>query len=119
MLAGAAGLEVEGILKELPEDLARLAAEIPVTLERAPARDLVEDGIEVDTLGLFVGPSHPEGEVVGAELPAQIILYLENLWAYAGGDPRIYRREVRRTLLHELGHFLGLGEEGLALRNLD
>lgn len=119
MLSGAAVLELERILQDLPPDLAERAAGIPVTLEQVPGPELVTDGIAVDTLGLFIGPSHPEEETVGADLPSQIILFLGNLWGYAGGKPRVFREEVRRTLLHELGHYLGLDEFDLARRNLD
>lgn len=118
-MSGAAAIELEQILEAFPPELAREASAIPVTLEECPGPELLEDGLAADTLGLFIGPSHHEGEIVGAELPPQIVLYLGNLWAYAEGDPGVFREEVRRTLLHELGHYLGLDETDLARRNLD
>jgi predicted Zn-dependent protease with MMP-like domain len=35
------------------------------------------------------------------------------------GDAATFREEVRRTYLHELGHYLGLDEDDLADRDLD
>jgi predicted Zn-dependent protease with MMP-like domain len=51
-------------------------------------------------------------------LPAQIILYLENIWWEADEDEMIFRQEVRATFYHELGHYLGLEEIDLEDRGL-
>lgn len=109
--------EIEATLAGFPKPLREQAAKLPVTFERVPNAGLQADGIEADTLGLFTG-----AEFAGEEasvLPPQIILFLENLWDYAAGDADIFREEVHTTFLHELGHFLGLGEDDLAERGLD
>ena len=46
------------------------------------------------------------------------ILFLENLWWEACEKETDYRREVRTTFLHELGHYLGLEEIDLEERGL-
>lgn len=109
--------EVEAVLAALPEPLKERAKKLPVTFERAPNTGLQADGIEADTLGLFTGPEFAEEDHV--PLPAQIILFLDNLWAFADGDGEVFREEVRTTFLHELGHYLGLDEDDLADRGLD
>ena len=43
-------------------------------------------------------------------VPPQIIVFLENLWESAAEDEKTFRKEIRTTLLHELGHYLGLNE---------
>jgi predicted Zn-dependent protease with MMP-like domain len=86
--------------------------------EPRPNADLVRDGIAGDTLGLFSGESLADGWTSGEVLPAHIHLFLENLWEFADGDTEIYREEVRRTYLHELGHYLGLDEDELDQRGL-
>ena len=48
-----------------------------------------------------------------------LILFLENLWDSAGGDEGDFCQEVRTTFLHELGHYLGLGEDELDARGLE
>jgi predicted Zn-dependent protease with MMP-like domain len=47
------------------------------------------------------------------------MLFLDEIWDEADGDEAVYRDEVRRTYLHELGHYLGLDEDGLAERGLE
>jgi predicted Zn-dependent protease with MMP-like domain len=118
-LASAAEKEVRAVLESLPAPVRREAVKIPVTYERKPNRDMIEDGIEEDILGLFVGEAFDETFRTDSSLPAQILLFLENIWDFAEHDSEIYREEVRRTYLHELGHFLGLDEDGLADRDLD
>ena len=109
--------EIEATLAALPKPLREQAQKLPVTFERRPNAGLQADGIEVDTLGLFTGAEFAdEGASV---LPAQIILFLENLWDFAEGDEEIFCEEVHTTFLHELGHFLGLDEDDLTERGLD
>lgn len=115
----AARQEVERTLAALPPPLRKEAARVPVTFEPYPADDMLGGNIEPDTLGLFVGESFADTYSGIQDLPAQIILFLENLWDYADHDPATYREEVRRTLLHELGHYLGLDENDLVDRDLD
>jgi predicted Zn-dependent protease with MMP-like domain len=112
--------EVRTLRRKLSPEIARHADGIPVVCFPAPTREMVEDeGVEPDLLGLFVGPAMDEAEGLDDPLPPEILLFLENLWDYAEEDPEIYREEVRRTYLHELGHYLGLEEDDMAPRDLD
>lgn len=116
-LCRLASREVEATLAGMPKPLQAQAGTLPVTFERQPSAGLQADGIEPDTLGLFTGPEFAdEGNV---PLPPQIILFLENLWDFAKGDERVFQEEVRTTFLHELGHYLGLGEDEIAGRGLE
>jgi predicted Zn-dependent protease with MMP-like domain len=108
--------EVEQTVANLPPDLQRHAETIPVTYESWPSEELIADGWEEDLLGMFVGDPLGIAEASGA--PRQILLFLENLWDFAEGDPGIYREEVHITYIHEFGHFLGLDEDELAERGL-
>ena len=110
--------EVQGTLRSLPRQLRTPARQIPVLYLRRPDRRPECAGLEPDTLGLFVGLSVAETEWTPGQMSAQILLFLENLWDFAEGDELIYREEVRRTLLHELGHYLGLEETDLEDRDL-
>jgi predicted Zn-dependent protease with MMP-like domain len=103
--------------RALPTPLRTPAAALPVIYERAPGPESEADGMDEDTLGLFIGPAH--GQDPGLDpLPAQIILYLDNIWDYAEGDAAAYDEEVRTTYLHELGHYLRLDEGDLERRGL-
>jgi predicted Zn-dependent protease with MMP-like domain len=109
--------EVETVLAALPAPLRERAVKLPVTFERVPNAGLLADGIEADTLGLFNGPDFADEESV--PMPPQIVLFLENLWDFAEGDEETFLDEVCTTLLHELGHYLGLDEDDLVDRGLE
>jgi len=110
--------EVRSTLRSLPRQLRTPAKQIPVRYLRRPDRRPECAGLEPDTLGLFVGLSLTETEWTPGQMTAQILLFLENLWEFAEDDEEIYREEVRRTFLHELGHYLGLEETDLEDRDL-
>ena len=116
-LQAIAEAEVAATLKSLPRELQAQAEKLPVTYEPRPNRRLVSDGVEPDTLGLFVGPEFAEEGM--APMPSQIILFLENILDLAEGDEEFFREEIRTTLLHELGHYLGLDEDELTERGLE
>lgn len=118
-LCRAAEEEVGQILRSLPGPARARAAGVPCTMEPRPSAELVQDGLGEDTLGLFVGEAYPYEFSSQDPLPRQIILYLANIWEFAQHDPATYREEVRRTYLHELGHYLGLDEDDLEQRDLD
>jgi predicted Zn-dependent protease with MMP-like domain len=115
-LVELARAEVAQTIIELPDDLRPRAAALPVSYEKLPSQAIIDDGIDPDTLGLFVGSEFVhEGEV---PLPAQIILFLENIHEMVEGNEGEFCDEVRITYLHELGHYLGLDEEDLEERGL-
>ncbi len=118
-LRAAAVEEIEATLAELPPELQERARAVPVTCEPRPNRAQLHDGIEPDTLGLFVGSDFGSQEISVVPLPPQIILFLENLWDAAENDEAIFREELRTTYMHELGHYLGLDEDDLFDRGLE
>ena len=104
----AARRVVEETLRRLPAEL-REAAE-PCTIEFARHSAEADENDE-EILGLFEGCSRLDGEPQEpADLP-RITLFLDHLWDFAGEDMAIFREEVKTTLLHELGHYLGLDED--------
>ncbi len=118
-LTTAAIEETEALLAALPPGLKEKARALPVLYERYPDDELVESGIAPDTMGLFEGPSLMEGADTVEGLPPQVTLFLMNILDEAEDDPDRYRQEVRTTLLHELGHYLGLEEGDLIARDLE
>ena len=116
-LQQAAEEEVRDIRRTLPPELRSQAKGLPVAYEPVPGQAIVDDGYDPDLLGLFVGHDHADGN--GDPLPPEILLFLWNIWDYAGRRTEDYREEVRRTYLHELGHYLGLEEDDLFDRDLD
>ena len=105
-------------LMNLPGELKAAARQVPVCFEDRPSEELIADGLDPGILGLFVGaPRHEHAHDPGP--PSQIILYLENILEECSEAGTGFAGEVRRTYLHELGHYLGLDEDALAERDLD
>jgi predicted Zn-dependent protease with MMP-like domain len=118
-LAKIAEKEAEATIAALPRPVRERLKGIPVTCLPEPSRKIMDDGVESDTLGLFLGDPYPD-EISGDDpLPPQIILFINNLWDLAGDNEETFREEVRTTLLHEIGHYFGLDEEDLEVRGLE
>jgi predicted Zn-dependent protease with MMP-like domain len=101
--------EAERVLADLPPDL-RDAAET-VVLETAGRAD--DDRL---LLGLYVGVPLVERHVDSTLLqPDRITLYRETLQSLARTESEL-RRQIRKTLIHELGHFFGFDEAELHRR---
>ncbi len=115
-LVELARAEVGRTVAELPGDLRARAQALPVSYERVPSAAVVEDGVEPDTLGLFVGGDYAIQNDV--PLPPQIILYLENIGEMVNGSEEDFCEEIHVTYIHELGHYLGLDEDQLEQRGL-
>lgn len=118
-LQGLASREVRETLDALPAPLRKLAEPLPVIFDRHPNALQEADGIEPDTLGLFIGPEYAEQEATSFPVPPQVILFLENIWEMTEGDEEAFIEEIHTTYMHELGHYLGLDEEDLVDRGLE
>ncbi|MCX7009557.1 MAG: metallopeptidase family protein [Kiritimatiellaeota bacterium] len=66
----------------------------------------------------FTGVSFARAIEVSQRLPPQIIPLLDNIYEYVRGDAPEFRIQVRRTLLHESGHYLGFDEDEVGQRGL-
>jgi predicted Zn-dependent protease with MMP-like domain len=64
-------------------------------------------------LGVFIGTPATQRSVFSlAGGPARIVLYQKNIEAVCDTDAEI-RRQVRLTVIHEVGHYFGMSEEQL------
>lgn len=101
---------VDDTLRKLPAQIREAAQPCRVELcDMAACAG--EEGLDEDILGLFEGCSRADGEPHGPQDLPRIRLFLDTLWDFAEGNPQVFRDEVRTTLLHELGHYLGLDED--------
>jgi len=105
-------------MARLPEELRAQLSSVAVVLQRRPDSRQTKEGIENDCLGLFTGPSLRDGGD-NTPLPPQIILFLDNIFEESLESGRSFSEELRRTFLHELGHYLGLDEHDLRIRDID
>jgi len=114
---------VDEALASLPEAFARRLENVEVVVAEAPSRrTLRQMGIRRGTLlGLYRGvPQTERGTGYAAVPPDQIVIYRRPILAAAreaceaGGDlDEAVREQVRRTVLHEIGHHFGLREDDL------
>lgn len=110
---------VEEMRAALPENVRKAAGECPAVLLTMEAWAVEQaEPVDEELLGLFLGQSRVEGPPAGPEDAPQILLFLDNLWSWAEEDREIFAEEVETTFLHELGHYLGLDEDGVADRGL-
>jgi predicted Zn-dependent protease with MMP-like domain len=112
---------VEAALEELPEPVRRWLANVAIAVENLPGDDDLtgDPPLSPAILGVFRGS--PLGEKASMDpwshFPSSIVLYQMNLERYARDREELVE-EIRVTLLHEVGHFLGLDEEELHARGL-
>lgn len=114
-----ADAEVRATLQAMPAELRDRVGQLPILFEDRPGAALLDDGFPDDLLGLFEGPAYGESVDLVNPVCSAIRLFIENLREESGEDPEAFRQEVRTTLLHEIGHYLGLDEESLTRRELD
>ncbi|MSO58304.1 MAG: metallopeptidase family protein [Thermoleophilia bacterium] len=96
---------VAAALDELPPALAAGLRNVAVVVE-------TENRDDPDLYGLFEGVPLTEGGPAPGDLPNRIAIYrrpLEEDFA----EIAALRREIRVTVLHELGHYFGLDEDRL------
>jgi len=106
---------VKAILDDLPEDLQEAVENVVIHIDDRPSAEILRDspGLDPRILGLYIGvPLSRQSVFSGFIFPAQIYLFRENIATYAG-NRRALRIELRETLLHEIGHHLGLDEDDL------
>ena len=107
LLLDAIEARARAVLDGLPGALARRLSRVPVVLEERPHPAIVHEGFDPRALGLFEGPNMIETEI---PQPTRIVLFIRNLYEATASDEELLE-EVEITVLHEIGHYLGLGED--------
>lgn len=111
-------------LRGCPASVREAIRNVPILLEELPTEDVCRafepPRSPAEIVGLFSGPSLLERSIDDpwAAIPSTITLYRKNLERVARDRDRLLD-EVRITLLHEIGHYLGLSEQDLVDRGLD
>lgn len=98
--------------KSLPDAYQQKLVEHNVTVRGAdhPAQD--ESGEGAVTLGQFIGVPLPDQQRKYAVTTPRILLY-QRSFELVFDDRDQIQDQVKRTLLHEVGHFLGKDEQEL------
>jgi len=100
---------VEDALERLPDKFRRKLENIAIIVEDYPPGDFEPGGL---LLGLFHGVPRTEKSTFFATPPDHVYLYQKNIEAVCTSDEEI-RKQIRDTLLHELGHYFGMTESEL------
>jgi predicted Zn-dependent protease with MMP-like domain len=92
-------------LDGLPADLGKMMRNVAVTVEPDPGpRGL---------LGLYQGvPLTSRGSFYAGALPDRITIYQQAICAICDTEEQV-ADQVRRTVIHEVGHHFGIGDERL------
>ena len=103
-------------LDSLPEDVAGLIENIDILVQDFPSRNQMrENGIRdrFGLLGLYEGVPLPDrGHGYGNVLPDRITIFRRPLEASVASEESLVD-EIRRTVIHEVGHYFGFGDDWL------
>lgn len=100
-------------LDQLPQQFAEMLDNVAILVEEEPDPEMLREmgfDPEEELLGLYTGIPQTEREVGWADLPDTVTIYRGPLCRYCR-DRRELIREVRDTVVHELGHHFGLSDE--------
>lgn len=106
---------VRQALDGLPKDYARIMKNVAVMVEEEPAQDVLDElGLdsEDDLLGLYTGSGVDDETFFdpGGQLPARIAIYRGPILRLCRTADEVVR-EVRDTVVHEIGHYFGLDDD--------
>ncbi len=106
---------VREALAQLPGPYAKLIEDISVVVEEEPPPEVLMDldlEEEDDLLGLYQGVSLADQSFfhAGGQQPPRIAIYRGPILRLCR-TPEEVKREVRDTVVHELGHHVGLDDD--------
>jgi predicted Zn-dependent protease with MMP-like domain len=108
---------VHDAIEQLPPRIKSALDDVAILVEEYPSEDLLKESdppLPPDLLGLFSGATHAERRSTTSSgvLPGTIHVFRRNI-EHFGGDRDEVVDELRVTLLHEIGHALGMDEDEL------
>jgi predicted Zn-dependent protease with MMP-like domain len=112
---------VREVLATLPDDFQERISNLAIVVEEWPADDADDvagdahgDDEETDLLGLYQGVPYGDRQSgsYSMVLPDRITIYRQPILA-ASRSEAAAREEIRLTVLHEIGHYFGLGDDEL------
>jgi predicted Zn-dependent protease with MMP-like domain len=104
---------VEEALASVPEQFRRYLKNVAVVVEDWPNDEDYEDTDTPDDeelFGIFRGIPWADRDMATTYLPAQIAIFREPILRSCATRGEAVR-EIRDTVVHEIGHMLGLGDE--------
>lgn len=99
--------EVDRVIETLPQWVLDQVDNLAVVVEDDPTPD------QGDLLGIYEGVSLSERSDYFGVMPDRIVIFYRPHLALGLDDDEL-REEIRRTVLHELGHHLGIDDTRLS-----
>lgn len=115
---------VADAIRSLHPTLQAYLAQVPILLEEVPDDETClqfdPPALPGELLGYFSGSSLAERSMSDAwsSVPATIVIFRRNIARIAQHREQVIE-ELKITLFHEVGHYLGLDEDDLEARGLD
>lgn len=106
---------VRTVLEDLPEMFRYALENVAIVVDEEPAaEDSDEDPAEGggETLGLYKGVPLTERDAGYSGVPDTVFLYRGPILRISETQEQVIR-EIRDTLIHELGHHMGLGDDDM------
>lgn len=98
---------VDEAIEGIPSSVLEKIDNLVVVVEEHPPPELG------DVLGVYEGISLREREQYSGTMPDRIVIFRQNHLALELNGPEL-TSEIRKTVLHEIGHHLGIDDERLA-----
>lgn len=106
---------VEEVLDSLPREFRKRIRNVAVLVEDFPPDQLSRQSKQPRRLllGLYHGVPMTKKSVFDlASGPDYVVLYQKNIEAVCSNEAEV-REQIRRTVIHELGHYFGMDEDQL------
>lgn len=97
---------VSSALDELPQEFESALEHVAIVVS--------DRGAENHAYGMYVGGRRGGTPFFGGGgMPEEILIFRDTLVRDFGDDPERLRRQVTKTVRHEVGHYLGFNESGV------
>jgi predicted Zn-dependent protease with MMP-like domain len=108
---------VAEVVRSLPEPFRDRLSNVGIAVEEWPGEDTDSEGDdndeETELLGLYQGVPYGDRQTgYNLVLPDRITIYRGPILAASRNEAEA-REEIRLTVLHEIGHYFGLGDDEL------
>ena len=106
---------VQEAIDTIPPRFARHVRNLAIVIEDEPSDALLDElGMDPDEtlFGLYQGtPLTERGSSFGNQLPDLITIFKGPIEDEAEGDDHLIIKHIGETLIHELGHYIGMSED--------
>ncbi|MBI1730136.1 metallopeptidase family protein [Candidatus Acetothermia bacterium] len=104
---------IEEAVRDLPPLFQEKLENIAIVVEDYPPKHIAGRAKNSLVLGLYEGVAQPDRSVWSVHLlPDKISIYQKNIEAVCSTEAEIIS-EVRKTVMHEIGHYFGFDEAEL------